>query len=571
MNLGCAINSFIRVIWDFRVKIMCGIFGYYSSGAPIDLVSEKRLDNSLSVLHHRGPDSFGKFTSSNRLLYFSHTRLAINDLSSLGHQPMRFGHYVIVFNGEIYNFKQLKAKLIREHNIVFETNTDTEVLLALYKIYREKCVDFLDGMFAFGIYDEILDNLFLARDPIGEKPLVYSERKEGFYFCSEIPGILKTSPEKIIAKTDLLPLISAGNHRHIPDPLTLWEGIYRLEPGHFLNVKNGKIIEHRKYWNPKFLSNSSNISDFKELIINSVERTTVGDVPITMLLSGGVDSSIIAQILRQELNHKFEAFVYGWDNDDEEVLRAKQVAKYLDIPLRVITRKQVNLDDFDSVVSAYGEPVPLLPLLYNVSIMKAVKDTGYKVVLTGSGADEIFYGYTGHLSTFRRTKILDKLPVEIKNQIFPILKFAKSYFSSNPGELTRNCKWFKHVDRKIPSFNSYIDYSNYFGLIYENAHSICLSSDIAASLYGLEQRSPFLNKSLVEKCFSTEVSTKIYNETGPQLKNILKQLFKDKLPETVFSSKKIGFGYYSKENAFNMTTAGFIENEVKRWKSCYDV
>lgn len=549
---------------------MCGIFGFFSSAGPISSSKVNLLDKSLEALHHRGPDSHGTFVDKEHKVYLSHTRLAINDLSPCGAQPMRLGQYVIVFNGEIYNFKELKKVLIEKYQTSFKSNSDTEVLLELYKIHKEKCLDLLQGMFAFCIYDEIENTFFIARDPIGEKPLVFSEQAEGFLFSSEIPAILKCSDTKIQPNLKNLLLIDAGNHRHIPDPYTLWENVFRLMPGHFMIVRNGKIQKMQKWWDISQDLTTKN-SSFRDLIISAVEQTTVSDVPYTILLSGGIDSSIIAYILKNELNKNFEAFVYGKDENDEEVLRAKFVAKHLNIPLKVIEKKDVSLNDFDKVVEYYGEPLPLLPLLFNMGIMREIQKTGYKVILTGNGADEVFFGYTGHSSTYLKTHKLDALPLAIKKKLFPLLKFSKNYSSKDLEKLKLTYKWFKEVNKTVPVHNSYIDYSNYFGLISENAHSVCISSDIASSIYGLEQRSPFLSKKLVEKAFHTSVEDKLLNNGKINLKNILKTAFANDLPEAVFTNKKMGFGFNSKEDLFGMNTKDLINNEILRWRNFYGI
>ncbi len=364
---------------------MCGINGIYLKQGKVN-EDEIRIMNK--VLEHRGPDDEGIVILSN--IGLGHKRLSIIDLSKKGHQPMfdSTKRYVIVFNGEIYNYEDLKKYL---KHVKFKSNTDTEVVVELYAKYGKDMLKFLNGMFAFAIYDVKEKTLFLARDRLGLKPLVFSETKKGFFFSSELPALLKVIniPKRI--NMDALQFYFLRNFMTIPEPYTIFNQIFKLEPAHYLIVKDGKIIEKKRYWNPNFSVKHIKPSQLNKLLKDAVNIRTVGDVPISVLLSGGVDSSTILAFLPQSTY----AYSFGFSNDDEELVRAEKVARMFSSKLKKTMLNVDQIKELKKIIKVLGEPVYNLPLTYSYDIAKNIHSDGIKVALTGNGSDEIFYGYNG--------------------------------------------------------------------------------------------------------------------------------------------------------------------------------
>ena len=289
---------------------MCGIGGVFDLNE--NQISKDNLIKMGDVLNHRGPDEFGVFQFKN--IGLIHRRLSILDLSTSGKQPMKDSsdRYIITFNGEIYNYQELKKDLISE-GINFKSKTDTEVLLELYAIYGKNMLSKLNGMFAFAIFDKIKNELFIARDRIGIKPLYWTLQNNKFYFSSEPKGIFAAGVSRLfntkISKELLLSKYVAGRQ-------TVYKDIYRLLPGHCIKISNTKKISISRWWDlPKIIhKNRSNpiknpIKWFRETLISSTKYRTISDVPVGVMLSGGLDSSSIAYALSQiDLSNKLNSF-----------------------------------------------------------------------------------------------------------------------------------------------------------------------------------------------------------------------------------------------------------------------
>ncbi len=540
---------------------MCGIVGIWSKNS--NEVQQKYVDTILYKQSHRGPDNNSKITVDN--ISLGHNRLAIIDLSQEANQPFESncGRYTLVFNGEIYNYLELRQNL----DYQFKTSSDTEVLLASYINYGEKCIEKLNGMFAFAIYDKNEKTLFCARDRIGKKPFVYTEDPTGFYFASELAalfsiGIFKDTPDEIGKAYSRL-----RNYLHIPEPYTKYKNIKRLEPAHAILVKDKKIVKHWCYWSPSLnYDQSITKDDVYNLIDDAVRIRERADVEIATLLSGGVDSSIITGLM---VKHGLQPKAYSLKADDEEIKRAQRVAQLFNVPLKVFEYDK-NLQDklYQKMINIYGEDVRLLPLTHAARLYEQIAKENIKVVMSGIGADEIFYGYDGankQLLFSDIVKMIEILPnalLKTFEKIFSVSSNLKLMFELAQKENFKrkgylyskeaikkglnNFDYSTLIDfwaKKINT-NNYIDVSNWIGLMTENAHSITISTDLPSMVYSIETRAPFLDYRVIELAFNIDAHRKISKKDGrANNKLILKQAFEELIPKDILYAKKKGFGY----------------------------
>jgi len=552
---------------------MCGIF-VVSSREELTEEEINEFKKASQLLSHRGPDADGFYISPNKKVFMAHKRLSIIDLSKKSNQPMKKNNLVIVFNGEIYNFKEVR-ELLEKKGHQFATNSDTEVILSAYQEFGIDCLSLLKGMFAFCIYDEKENILFCSRDRVGEKPIVYYKDERCIILSSEIKPIVELSFFKKSINKESLFLYFLGNYRHIPEPFSIWQGVRKLKPASFIIIKDGDILKEDFYYQPKINYEIKNYSKeqikkiLKEKVIEAIELTSVSDVPISILLSGGVDSSIIAYVLKTVLKKDVVAFTYGASPDDEEVKRAKYVAERLKIPHKIFYFDHIDVEKrIKNIIKIYAEPLSLLQFAYSDVLYEAIKREGFKVVITGNGSDELFYGYTSHPKTLLFSymfKILDNLKI-IDNIKLKILKYwLTSKKNRSPFDLSITLSLFKEYEKFIKSFvGSYlIDFSNFWGLISENAHSITLVGDVSGMKNSVEVRNPFLSHELIELAYSLNPRLKIKNlldKRGEYTKWILKEIFRGSPIEEVFYLPKMGFG-------FNITLDYRFKNlnEFRKW------
>lgn len=540
---------------------MCGIVGIWSKNS-IE-IQESYVDTILKKQYHRGPDNSSKITIDDITL--GHNRLSIIDLNANANQPFvsNCGRYSVVFNGEIYNYLELKSELDYE----FKTHSDTEVLLASYIKHGEKCIEKFNGMFSFALYDKQEKILFCARDRIGKKPFVYSEHHSGFYFASELPalfslGIFDDTPDDIGIAYSYL-----RNYLHIPEPYTRYKSIRRLEPSHAMVIKNQNIVKKWCYWTPSFEYDSSiKKDDIYDVIDDAVKIRERADVEIATLLSGGVDSSIITGLM---VKHGLRPKAFTLKADEEELERAKKVAKLFDVPLKVFEYdRDLQEELYQKMMAIYGEEVRLLPLTHAARLYEQISKENIKVVMSGIGADEIFYGYDGankQLLFSDIVKMIEFLPntlLKTFEKIFSFRADLKLMFELAQKENSKRKGYLYSKEAKqkgLEDFeyntlidfwaektktNNYIDSSNWIGLISENAHSITISTDLPPMVYSIEARAPFLDYRVIEMAFKIDAHRKIAKKDGrANNKLILKQAFEGLLPDDILYARKKGFGY----------------------------
>ena len=566
---------------------MCGIAGIINS--PNSRV-EELIHNMTDAIRYRGPDDSGYLIDEHVAL--GHRRLSIIDLKN-GHQPMFNADktIAIVFNGEIYNHNELRSEL--EHNgCTFKTRCDTEVIIHLYAKYGKACVEKLNGMFAFCIYDLRQGKLLLARDRMGQKPLFYYHKEKELIFCSELRG-LKKNPD-IPREYNYQSIHDYLSLQYIPSPHTVYQKIFKLPPGNLMEFDITKgTMKVESYWKVDFspdvkttkLTFSNAKMQLRELLTKSVKRRLMSDVPYGVFLSGGLDSSIITGIMMELCDHPVKAFTIGFNEAKyDERAYAEKVAQHFNIDAKYPLEyhvKVVNAQDFDIVkklVRHCGEPysdASILPTYF----LSEFTSKHVSVALSGDGADELFAGYERYL-LMRYSKYSDFIPVFLRKVLFglPANLIPNKGDRSFVGRLQRTLRSAAaFTDERyiniISRFNEILK-STLYGERFAN-FKFCPSSDVISSIYNntsaehevekimetdlktylpgdiltkvdiasmacsLEVRSPFMDHEVVE--FAAALPLK-FKQRRVSRKHILKQAFSDMIPSEVQRRSKKGFG-----------------------------
>lgn len=372
---------------------MCGIVGFISQRNDKEHIIQKQLE----TLYHRGPDAQSKYIDNN--IAFGHTRLAIIDIDNAV-QPMTStdNRYIIIFNGEIYNYLELRQHLVSK-GIKFKTHSDTEVLLNMYIVYGKECVSKLNGMFAFSVYDKVKDSMFLARDHFGIKPLYYTYQNNDFIFASEVKAILEYPDIK--AEVDQKSLNEYMTFQVMLKKHTLFKNIHSLEPATYLYLESGKIKEKKKYWEFDYnidetMSEEEYTTELLHLLENSLNIQTRSDVPIGAYLSGGIDSSLVSTLASKNYFGDFHTFCGGFKDskDFDETHYAKIVQKSINsIHHEIFPTSNDFTDNFEKIMYHMDYP-EAGPGVFSQYMVSKLVSQHVKVVLGGQGGDEIFGGYT---------------------------------------------------------------------------------------------------------------------------------------------------------------------------------
>ena len=379
---------------------MCGIAGFVSTPGLSEAVAHQAVRRMTARMSRRGPDAEGLWSGKGIVL--GHRRLAILDLDARANQPMLSadGRYAVVFNGEIYNFRELRQELEAD-GVAFRTTSDTEVLLALFAREGERMLPRLRGMFAFAIWDTRSRELFLARDPYGIKPLYYTQTKDGLLFASQVKALLVSGLVSSVRE----PAGLAGFYLwgSVPEPWTLYRGVFALPAGHFLWVRVGvtekPVCWHdiRAHWQGAACETSARELQemVRQAVTDSVRAHLVADVPVSVFLSGGIDSGMIAGLASQ-LGANVEDITIGFEEfsrkSDDEIPMARAVAAHYGLPHHV---HMVSRTEFDQGIPCILDAMDQ-PSIDGVNMWfacKAAAERGYKVALSGVGADELFCGY----------------------------------------------------------------------------------------------------------------------------------------------------------------------------------
>jgi asparagine synthase (glutamine-hydrolysing) len=520
---------------------MCGIAGIISN--ILSLVDVDVLKGMSAAIAHRGMDGQAVWVSDSGNAGFSHRRLTVIDTTPLAAQPMHYlNRYTIVYNGEIYNYIELKKEL-QGLGYEFRSNSDTEVILAAYAEYNDNCVTLFDGMFAFALWDDVEQILFCARDRFGEKPFYYV-LNQGFLFASEIKGLEATGLSLTIDNGMLLQFIGTGNTSDASDKTrTFIKEIKKLAASHWLKyeVRSGRC-ETKKYWEisgrRQTLSARDAIAKFDELLSVSVKRRLRSDVALGTSLSGGIDSSTIAtKIFSFGVSNlkTFTASFPGFEKD--ESAKAKMVARLLSYENYSVAADGRGLaEDFEKLIYHHDEPVASASVYAQYKVFELAAAYGVTVLLDGQGADEVLGGYDHYRKWWLRSimpvstaKLLERRAGRIMNDNDLTSDFIRS--AGRP-------KVVKPVVRQL---NDLL----YFDTFCLGLEHLLTYADRNSMAHGREVRLPFLFHELVDFSFALPSSLKI---RGGNTKWVLRKAMSGKLPtDVVWSGKKTGFEPPQKE------------------------
>ncbi len=567
---------------------MCGIGGFsLSSKTPF---SQSILKKILNSIDHRGPDDRGIYEDFDYKIGLVQARLSIQDLSSFGHQPMisEDGQIVLVFNGEIYNFRELRSEL-KAKGIKFNGLSDTEVLLNLYILEGQQMLSKLNGIFAFAIWDKRDQSIFLARDNFGVKPLYYSSIENNFFFASEMKALVPLL--KNTKEINFKALQNYLTYLYCPGKGTPIESISKLLPGQALIINSGKIKKSWKWYHPPVFNEKSKtkmkqkfaIEGVRKHLRDAVVRQMIADVPVGAFLSGGLDSSAIVSFAREQ-NKNISCFVIESEGSQEkgksdDVFYARRVAKYLNVNLDVVKINSIKMaNDLEVMIKTLDEPIADFSALNVLYISQLAREQGIKVLLSGIGGDDVFAGYRRHQAMMNEYW-WSWLPNKLRN----ILKIASSKLNQNNTFNRRLSKLFSGAnlngDERLINYFSWIqrddlkrlyskDLSCSLGLSNPNSEMLNFLEELPKStkkldrmlaleqqffladhnlLYadrmsmanGLEVRVPFLDKELVEFAHNIPDNLK---QRGTQGKWILKKSMEGFLPKEVIYRSKTGFG-----------------------------
>lgn len=561
---------------------MCGITGFidFSQKSKLEL-----LQNMVHSLHHRGPDNEGTemFWEESGIVGLGHARLSIIDITSAGNQPMHYAENSIVFNGEIYNYNEIRKELI-SLNHTFNTHSDTEVILHAYKAWGKSCVEKFIGMFAVALFDKKKKEIIFFRDRAGVKPLFYYWDGITFLFGSELKALHKHPGfNKVMDSTGISLFFKYG---HIPSPHSIFKNTQKLEAGHLLTINlTTREVKIEKYWDvlDYYRRPQMNISykeakqEVEKLLISSCNYRMVADVPVGVFLSGGYDSTIVAACLQKDRTEKIKTFTIGFQEGNNEACFAKETAAYLgtDHTEYYCTTKQA-IDIIPTLPYYFDEPFSDSSSIPTILVSRlAVQDV--KVALSADGGDELFTGYNSYQSLNRNLNLLNKIPneleapaksilgiltqlpfgndsfsklkmygllrglsVDMKYRVSQIFDSMQSYPYDNSKKLIKkfeNNIYSNQIDsddfHDFISVGMAMDYRNYL------QNDILTKVDRATMSVSLEGREPLLDHRLLEFVARLPIE---YKYDGITRKKILKEIVHKYVPQNKMDRPKTGFG-----------------------------
>jgi len=557
---------------------MCGICGIYNKGSTE--ISENRIIRMRDIMYSRGPDDAGIYVKEH--IGLGHRRLSIIDLTKAGHQPIANEDKTVwmVFNGEIYNFKELRKKL-ETLGHVFKSKTDCEVVIHGYEEWGENVFKNLNGMFGVAIWDEKKNTLILARDRVGKKPLFYSECNGSVIFASDIKSVIEglvTKPE-----IDYKAMDAYLTYLYVPHPQSIYKNIKKLSPAHYIVFrKDSTKIE--RYWFLSFqkkiyMKENEYIHKVAELLISSIKDRLASDVPLGAFLSGGIDSGLVVALMSKLSSNRVKTFSVGFENQSyNELPYAKKVADIYDTDHHEFILKPDYLDIIPQLIWNYGEPFADSSALPSYYVSKIAREH-VTVSLVGDGGDESFAGYP-RIKEVNTASLYRKLIPRLLSNIVisPFLKIAgnaldnfylinrMNFYENYTKETTRGrykmyMGWIKERNDlysisfkdALNGYNPSHVYEDYFDMeddisdidralfvdintILPNGYQVKM--DVASMSNSLEVRAPFLDYRILEFAASIPPSIKLKKGT---LKYLLKKLASDYLPEEIIYRPKSGF------------------------------
>lgn len=568
---------------------MCGIIGAVGVNDP-DI--SKRVASASGLMIHRGPDDSGLY--SDQEAAFGFRRLSIIDLSAAGHQPMlaRDGNAVLVFNGEIYNYRELRKQL--EQDFPFFSQTDSEVLLNGYRAWGfDELLRRIDGMFAFAIWDRRIRRLHMARDRAGKKPLFYGRNAGGLIFASTLNAVLDLHGSR--PPVNPLAIDAYLVYQAVPAPLTVFEGIQQLPPAHALTFDlASRKLELQRYWDvpyvPKVkLSEDELLEQLDHLVRRSVRQRLMSDVPLGAFLSGGVDSSLVVAMMARELGQPVEAVVIGFaDPVYDERPHARKAAAHLNVNLHEHELPVDALDALPEIIWHYGQPMADVSIVPTYFVAKYAR-RHVTVVLNGDGGDELFGGYSRPVVARAAAPYRRFVPARIRQSV-------GGWFSGNQSRVWRKAGLLARAGRQNGysgflyerGFQQYrdvmytdaflrktaaVDPGEYYRAVWQQAvgeddvdrvlyldfktylpDQLLAKMDVSTMAHGVEARSPLLSKELTEFAALIPASQRL---RGFTTKYLLKKLAARYVPPEIVYRKKRGFvmpisGWLRKELASSM-------------------
>ena len=567
---------------------MCGISGLinFDNIKVNDVDAVKRINDAIT---HRGPDAEGIY--KNDSIIFAHRRLSIIDLSDQSNQPMHddTGNICLVFNGEIYNFQDLREEL--EQHYTFKTDhSDTETIIYAYRKWGIDCLKRFIGMFAFALYDKNINKVFLCRDRLGKKPIFYSNTESGLYFASESSALFASNAiKKEINEEAIYDYLT---YLTIEAPNTFFKGVNKVEAGHFLEITR-EGVESKKYWDIADFININNVDDMvtaknrtQLLLEKSMNYRNIADVPIAVALSGGLDSSLNACYSKKSTKHGVGAINISYKEksqfDESEIAKKYSTELCLDyhgIKIDQSDYKEWILEYFDvQKDTPIGDPNS--PLLYGIS--KIAAERGFKVLQVGEGGDEIggYPIYTQLLKLHKLTRFIPRSIIRILSWLPIPVKFRRELEVLKDGGAVSRRFLFGFTDsekRKFwrksehtPSMSKFTKYANeirgdlkdsflrkVINIEYKFrlAELILPRVDYPSMATSVEARSPFMDQGLIE--YSASLSWDLKMENGP--KSVLRKVAENILPNYLMSQPKVGFG---------MLLTPFLQKELPKWFKC---
>lgn len=573
---------------------MCGIIGFINCG------SKYELENAVSSIKHRGPDHQDTKWFTNHNTGIGHSRLSIIDLSSAGSQPMydkNTGNW-IVFNGEVYNYQQIRDTL-KQKGYSFKSASDTEVVLKAFGEWGRDAVNRFNGMFSFVIYNENSNNVFACRDRLGIKPLYYYQNKDKLIFASEIKSILECSNYK---KEPDYYAIQTPVHFQI-NPRTGFKDIFKLEAGHYFTFKDNKL-NIGKYWDiyptEQNITYKNAFEELDYLINDSIDLQMISDVPIGSLLSGGLDSSIISVLMQRKMTQPLNTYTIKFKKNDlkrqgnvDDSFYAKRLANEFGFNHKEIILEPQIIDLLPKIVWHLDEPIADPAAINTYLISKEAEKDGIKVLLSGMGADEVFSGYRSHLACVK-VDSYQKIPQILRKGIESILKILPESNSKRNFKYVRWAKGFskiaklsKHdrslviknsalnsddfraffldaidyreslyVKRDTEIFNQYSDISYLTKLCYSDTKNYLTNHNLAyydkaIMAASVEGRPPLIDHRIVELMFKLPARFRINN--GIQ-KYLLKKVSEKYLPKEII---------YRPKAPFSVPMRGWLNKELK--------
>lgn len=561
---------------------MCGICGFISYRKNTE--DKSIIEKMASVMNHRGPNDVGFYFQENKYstLAFAHKRLSILDLSHLGHQPMIFGKWIIVYNGEVYNFKEIRLDLVKlGHN--FFSNTDTEVILHAFVEWGLNCVSRFIGMFAFSIYDSENMVLYCCRDRAGVKPFYYYHSDEEFVFGSELKSILKFP--NIKKKIDFVALTSYFEFGYIPKDQCIIENAHKLDAACWLiyNLET-KDLKIQKYWDiqdyyklPKLsISYEDAKYQMTELFKSAFKYRLVADVPVGLALSGGYDSTLVASILSKDLGVDLNTFTIGFSEGINETNDALLISKYLNTnhTSYCCTSKDV-LDTIPTLQYVFDEPFADNSAIPTILVSKLAKDK-VTVLMSADGGDEIFAGYTHYDTCCKTMKVINEMPSFFSHIIYGASKYSsflmpprayryrnildrltnvymdgKSYKSYSDNIRSYPALFLRRASENLGHFdiktlyedlnldnNDSLDYLLLKDFKFFMKDDVLVKIDRATMSVSIEGREPMLDQRISEFAAQLPLSYKYNNNVK---KRIIKDIVHEYVPREIMDKPKRGF------------------------------